>query len=593
MRTVVAARPRARRRLSRWLLPALLLSLVGAPALSAESYGDVSVSSLPVMAGNRTHGYVEYRFVVTNRGRVPHHVLLEGGMRSYGASGVVLRRAVDVAAGASVEVALRQPALSMWLGGVQVFIDGRRREPRLAPEGGGPAFFHSYAGPLVLASTRLPREALPAEVPAQGSPEHTAAVTAGKPLRGIQLVRAPLPVAAWSGSWLAFSSYDGVALEAAELVAAPAPVREALHRYAEAGGVLLVVGDEGPAPIFGLSPVDGEEAKLAWQRVGFGSLAHAASVAIAAAEHGAVESALERAAAPWRNGRQAAHAARSNVPVHDAPIPVRGLLLFVISFVVVVGPVNLFFLDRWRRRAWVLWTVPAISLVATAGLAAYGVLSEGVVRERSSLSVTLLDQATHRAVTWGWNGFYATFAPAEGLRFAADTEVTPTVDFGEQLRMTLGVDWTAGQQLAPGWLAARAPLHLQTRTPALRRERLLVSRRDGALAIDNGLQAPLVRVVVADGQGRLWEGADVPVGARRLLAAGGTVATPADAAAEVLAAGLPQAALRLTAEPARYLAAGSYLAVLDGDPFSEPALAGATAGRRRAIVYGRLAAGET
>ncbi len=593
----MAARRPAPGGLSRWLVPALLLlSLAGAQALPAESYGDVSVTSLPVLPGKRTHGYVEYRFVVANGGRVAHHVLLEGETRSYGTSAVVLRRAVDVAAGATVEVALRQPALSMWLGAVDVVVDGRRLKPPLVPDGGGQAFFfESYTGPLVLASTRLPREALPAEVPAPGSPEHTAAATAGTPLRGIQLVRAPLPVAAWSGSWLAFSSYDGVALEAAELVAAPAPVREALRRYAEAGGVLLVIGEEAPAAIFGLSPTDDAETKLAWHRLGFGSVAHATSAAVAAAEHGAVESALERAAAPWRNGRPAAWTARSSVPVHNAPIPVRGLLLFVVSFVVVVGPVNLFCLNRWRRRAWFLWTVPAIALAATAGLAAYGVLSEGVVRERSSSSVVLLDQATHRAVIWGWNGYYSTFAPAEGLRFAADTEVTPMADGGEEPRTTLGVDWTAGQQFAPGWLAARAPLHLQTRTPALRRERLLVSRRDGGLVIDNGLQAPLFSVMVADGEGRLWEGVDVPAGARRLLVANGTVGAAdaaADAVAELMAEGFSQAASRLTSEPERFLAAGSYVAVLDGDPFSEPALAGATAGRREAIVYGRLAAGE-
>lgn len=579
--------------LSRWLLPALLLllSLAGAQALLAESYGDVSVTSLPVLAGKRTHGYVEYRFVVANGGRVAHHVLLEGGTRSYDTSTVVLRRAVDVGAGATVEVALRQPALSNWLEGVTVVVDGRRLEPRLVPDGGGQAFFEADAGPLVLASTRLPREALPADIPARGSPEHTAAVTAGTPLVGIQLVRAPLPVAAWSGSWLAFSSYDGVALEAAELVAAPAPVREALRRYAEAGGVLLVIGEESSAAVLGLPPTDDAKTKLAWHRVGFGNVAHATSVAVAAAANGTVQTALERAATPWRTGRRGVWSARSAVPVHDAPIPVRGLLLFVVSFVVVVGPVNLFFLNRWRRRAWFLWTVPAIALAATAGLAAYGMLSEGVVRERSSLSVVLLDQATHRAAIWGWNGYYSTFAPAEGLRFAADTEVMPMAGAGEQAGTTLGVDWTAGQQFAPGWLLARAPLHLETRTQALRRERLLVSHRDGGLTIDNGLQAPLKRVMVADGEGRLWEGADVPAGAKRLLVARGT-AGAANAAAELMAEGLPQTAFLLETETVRYLTAGSYVAVLDGDPFSEPALAGATEGKRRAIVYGRLAAEE-
>ena len=39
------------------------------------------------------------------------------------------------------------------------------------------------------------------------------------------------------------------------------------------------------------------------------------------------------------------------------------LFTFVLIFALVIGPVNIYFLTRTRRRIWLLWTVPACSLI--------------------------------------------------------------------------------------------------------------------------------------------------------------------------------------------------------------------------------------
>jgi hypothetical protein len=242
---------------------------------------------------------------------------------------------------------------------------------------------------------------------------------------------------------------------------------------------------------------------------------------------------------------------------------------------------------------WVLWTVPAVALLATAAVVAWALLGEGVVRERSSLSLTLLDQGSRRAVTWALAGYYSTLTPSAGLRFSPDTEVSPLFGGTAPGGGTLTVDWTSEQRLARGWMVARFPLHVATRRPQVRRERLLVVREGAAVTVENALGAPLTEVVVADRDGYVWraDGEPIAPGARRALAlvpgrsanGGGLLA-----GSDLLDSGLAAAVERLQRDPHVFLPPGSYLAFLAGDPFVEPALAGARANAPRSVVLGTL-----
>ena len=49
--------------------------------------------------------------------------------------------------------------------------------------------------------------------------------------------------------------------------------------------------------------------------------------------------------------------------IGGAQAPVRLVIGVLTLFVLVAGPINLFVLNRKSRRAWFLWTLPAISLV--------------------------------------------------------------------------------------------------------------------------------------------------------------------------------------------------------------------------------------
>jgi hypothetical protein len=634
----------ARRHLVALALAAFAVLSSAGPVAAGEVVGDLELEALPVFPGERCHGYVEYRVRIINNGGVPHQVTL--ALPPDNAMGVVgwmqLRREVEVPAGATVEVALRQPPLPMWASSVAARIDGGRSVGVGIPASG--SFQTGNAAPtgsaLVLASSRLPVDVLPlaptapAEAtvaptpePAESeSPAPAGAVPAA--LLEVQLaakavaavaatmtvMRAELPPAAWSPSWLAYTGFDGVVLGTAELASAPAPVREALRRYVEAGGVLLLVGPGPAAALLGLPRVEGEaaagtaagEGHLAEQPLGFGTLMVTTSPTLGLDEATQLSTALARHRQRWTAGRDP-QAAQRALPIRTALIPVRGLFLFIVGFVATVGPVNLFVLARWKRRIWVLATVPALALLATAGVTVYAWLAEGVVRERSTTSLTLLDQQTRRAATWALSGVYTTFTPSEGLRYGADTEVTPMLPSLTEGGGTFGVDWTAEQRLVPGWLVARAPLHLLTRSVTQRRERLLVSRTGDGIEVQNALGAALERVVVSDAAGRLYEGGRIAAGARatlRALAAGaageeaaGEAAT-AEAAAqpsvagELIAYGLSEAARRVAERPRRFARPGTYVAILAGDPFAEEGLARARTVTARAVVHGRLAEGD-
>ena len=49
--------------------------------------------------------------------------------------------------------------------------------------------------------------------------------------------------------------------------------------------------------------------------------------------------------------------------VAEATVPVRGLFVLVCVFGIGIGPANLWLLSRYKRRIWLWWNVPVLSLL--------------------------------------------------------------------------------------------------------------------------------------------------------------------------------------------------------------------------------------
>jgi hypothetical protein len=278
--------------------------------------------------------------------------------------------------------------------------------------------------------------------------------------------------------------------------------------------------------------------------------------------------------------------------VENLTTPVRGLFVLVIGFALVIGPLNLWLLSRWRKRLWLLWTVPAISLLTCLTVAGYAIFSEGIQGYERVEGFTLLDETTHRATTLGLVGFYSPLTPADGLHFSFATELTPALPYYSRYRASSSrrsLDWTNDQHLSSGWLSARTPHHFRLRKTEARRERLPITREsDGSIRVTNGLGTGIKIIWFADERGRLHSTAPLAAGASAKL-------TPTENQIDLTDTWSLRYRFHLdwqevinNAEykPQELLQANHYLAVLDSALFIEPGLANVRARKARTIVYG-------
>ncbi len=438
---------------------------------------------------------------------------------------------------------------------------------------------------------------------ARASSENTAGFFRPRPgapgVEAVESIRAESPVPEWSEDWLAYSPFDAVVVNGADVAALPPAVFTALGDYVAAGGNLVVLGraDLPPAwhPAHSQKLRDGAESEI-----GFGS-----AFALDAENPSALnERSVQRLREVVRDtGRyfqnlpDNAGAANNLLPVvANLKLPTRGVVIVMLAFVVLIGPVNIIYLNRIHRRTWMLWTIPAISLVTTLLVFAYSLLREGITPDTRIRGLTVLDQASHQAATIGGEAFYCPLTPSGGLHFELTTEATPlvNVDFGSGTSRE--VDWTQSQHFERGWVSARVPAHFHVRKAETRRERIQVLNEGGKLQIINSLGAPIKSLWVADADLNCFAANHVAAGDKAPL---GLVATLN--AAKAGPGGLLHD-LGFAAVPgdsgdaaAKYLRPNTYIAVLEGNPFLENALGSASSARRTqssCIVFGILEPAE-
>jgi len=271
--------------------------------------------------------------------------------------------------------------------------------------------------------------------------------------------------------------------------------------------------------------------------------------------------------------------------VEDASVPVRLMIVILIGFVVLAGPVNLVVLHKLKRRTWFLWTLPAVSVLTAAVVFVTALVSEGFTPTVRRDVITILDHETQHAATIGALGIYAPVAPSH-LDFSAHTEVTPLIpstgqDFGENR----SVDWTKGQRLTGKWVASRVPAHFALRKTEPRKERLSITWKGNAPTVQNSLGADIHQLWLADGRGNVFEIANLRAGQRAelsLIVDRKTVTDHADTTFLLSTNnGTP------TSDYLNQLAPGTYLARLADSPFAKNPI-GRGKEKTHALVYGVL-----
>jgi hypothetical protein len=412
----------------------------------------------------------------------------------------------------------------------------------------------------------------------------------GLPARGFQFVTAET----WSTNWLAYTRYDGILVTAAELNALPEGIRTALWQYVETGGALLVLGRADLRGLSALMETKQDQAGWLSVRAGFGvcRLSPDANYDVWDANHFAeLMNDWRSTASVWSSTQRNTLNANQEFPVvDDLGIPIKGLFLLMFLFTLGIGPINILVLTRLKRRIWLLWTTPVLSLFTCLAVFGYMLLSEGWSGQLRSETLTLLDETTHRATTIGWTGAYSPLTPSDGLHFSRETEVAPQRynegrDGGAR---SCTIDWSQDQHFVTGWVEARIPAHFKVRKSELRRERVALQREpDGRWSMVNGLSKDIRRFWFADAKGQFHKAENIAPGAKTMLTLTEkeTLASTTNVK-DVFLTSWVSKIKDLAEHPQRYLRPGLYLAELDDSPFLEDALPNARTRKLHAIVVG-------
>lgn len=340
----------------------------------------------------------------------------------------------------------------------------------------------------------------------------------------VSFTQAEIPVAEWSDSWRSYSRFDGVALTADEFRSLPGPVREGLRDWVGAGGALLILGDASLSPDW--SPAKATDLPIATDNSRFGEVMSTGGKSLkdlSGDEWVGIWLALHRTLQPWQRSMSPSDANREFPVVDNFAIPLRGLFVLILLFVIIIGPVNFWLLNRFKKRMFMLVTIPACAFVASVGVSGFALLSEGVSGKSRAASFTVLDEPLRRATTFGVEAFYAPLTPGGGLHFDAGTELTPILQPYSSDGVSRSIDWTTDQHLRQGWVVSRVPSHFLLRKVESRRERLtIINEPDGRVTVVNSLGAGITELTLMDAKGNLHQGKNIGAGARVTLTAGGS-----------------------------------------------------------------------
>lgn len=526
-------------------------------ALAQTEFGDITVTPELQPTGNTAHGYAEYRIAISNRSAdTAHQVTLILPKKVFGTPRNEIReltRSVIVGPSATVYVSLLQPPVPLASGSeLGIAIDGEVQRVEVLLSGGyhgresssrmhvsvgvgtspsAPVASKGFALLLrILISRNVDPTALHTHAdkllspPPSGGPSASSSGSPGSRGRGsspsYETIDLGLPVSAWNTNWLGFSRYDGVIVTDEDIRQMPPDVQSALWRYVECGGALFVLGEQELPESWDLKgflkpELPADAAGLAVYNVGFGQCIVSPATDTKSLDQKQWRHVIEswtKTAIPWQWDNSVEDANRIFPVVSKLGIPVRGLFLLMLLFAVVIGPVNLIMLSRRKRRIWLLWTTPVISLLTCLGVFAYATFAEGWKQVVRTEALTILDERVHRATTIGWTAFYSALTLGEGLHFGYETELTPQMSVRDTNKV-LTVDWTHDQHLGSGWVTARVPIHFMVRKSDTRRERVTVRRDANAgLRIVNGLGVDISQFWLEDRDGAIYSAIDIPAG---------------------------------------------------------------------------------
>lgn len=578
------------------LVMLLFCSLYSNAASHRMKFGDdIVIRVLPVLPGMSTHGYAEYSFTVQNRSfdkahtvgiKIPKYTSFDRFSDS-----VQISKRVTVSPGTTATMKVYQPSINISNSQALVTVDGLPQKNELVIDR---VYFNDYKGPCVLHSKQV-QSSLINEFETQLKSLKKSHRTSSNEF---EFARSELPLEQWPTNELAYSRYDAIVITNDDLTKLPQKVKDGLVRYTELGGNLIVT--------------NGAFVPQSWQKycsdksvvkVGFGKIfnlalptmgktldAEALKNRFSNLNLEPIIGSIMDLQNKFSMNSFSDDIYNKEFPVVDnLSIPVRPLFFMMLAFSLIIGPLNIIYLIKKKKRIMLLVTVPVISIIFTIIISVVALISEGIQGTSRTSTYTILDQTTNRAITQGITAYYFPIAPWNGLRFNLNTELNLCKSDNGNNARNYEEDQTNGQLLESGWISSRVPTHFIIRKSEIRRERINFSKCDnGDIIALNGFPCDIKTLYFADNTGVLYKIENIQAGQKKVLSkleGGYKVAGDLTSFNSIYKNGMLKEK-KIDDSIAETLVPNSYFAFMNATPFVEKVFEDCKEVKHRSLVYG-------
>jgi hypothetical protein len=327
------------------------------------------------------------------------------------------------------------------------------------------------------------------------------------------------PFDALPSSFAGLSSLDVVVLDGAGVE------REALAeiaRWVRLGGCLVVARDSSFASLGDFEDARRPERLLASfgevdvARMGLGTVVFAPDEPLASTDqHVALWYALERNPSwimPYDGDLYGGGPLRWHLDSVDLPgvgqVSHRTLLALLLILAGITGPINVWLVRRTGRPSAFLLTIPILALLGSLSVVAYGMSRDGLGVKDGASSYAVLDQQSHTISSVTVRELFLGMSGGRRLQPGAGTMILPLARDNGQVwsaRYSVERDARSGSvRLAGDYLPVRRPFEQAIYSDRSARMRLVASRENGVVRVENALGASVEALWLRDPQGRAW-----------------------------------------------------------------------------------------
>ena len=549
----------------------------------------VKFSTLPGLKTNSAHGYIEHRVYVSNNSGKEKSIRLFMEER-YNNDLAEVSKNFKIASGDSKIVSLIYPVLSFSSSGIKVEIDGERFDNKLTSHISTYRNFYGEGSVLVdnMVSLKVFKKAF----------------DAGSSRRTIEMEQFEGSISEYSPNWLTYTSYRFLLFYAETYNAFPVAVKKALETYVKLGGYMILMGKPNLPPSFKLnrglsrklqrSKPDNLEAIM--YENGFGRLA-VVSKNYLDDEYKKFTSELRSMGSVfWHNKRHRGNFALEFDDHEINAVSIKWLMIMIYAFAIIIGPINVYWLHRIKKKIWVFWTVPLASALCCFLIMGYYWGFESSIVKLKKSGITLLNEKENMAYSLNYSAFYSSTSNAEGFHFPYSAEIWPySKRYGRSHDYGKAISLTEDQHFATGWIRPKIPRYFHIRKAQTRRERIDIAYDGNQMIIVNGLGAPIEKLTICAPDGKFFTGKSIAAGSKKELYLNSSLKPTSKASittSEIFYDDWNREMHRIKRSPRAYLGPGMYVAELNGAPFMAKHFTKANMRHENTVVIGISSMGD-